>query len=324
MAPTITLGRNPTLGEAIDYYTRDDFCRYLLDTRLVRRVVLVLPPKLHWEPNWPRDEVLAESAEQFRAFVRKKIAEQLPEIALNERPPFYPSFHQLVWTRSGGEQRPDSFFEADLPTWRDAFGDVRPILEQLDRYGVYYQHKFSGHRSLHVTVPGAVLPEGYRGKGARRWVKKLLLWGGSQAHRLPRLTRMPYSLNEDTGQVSLPIARGQLAAFRPWQANLHLVEVRDIWRDDKRPEADLNALVAALEKCDASPMAPSRRFYAIDRGTIAARYQGRMSRLQDAGVQAASVQAAGPVGAAWRQLAEERALTETSLLEGLTHAEPDA
>ena len=158
MASTVTLGRKPTLGEVISYYTRDDFIRYLLDTRLERRVVLVISPKMHWEPNWPRDEVRAENAEQFRGFLYDKIAEQLPEVALDERPPFYPSFHQAVWTRSAGEQRPDSVFEADLPTWRDAFGDLRPVVEQLDRHGVYYQHKFSGHRSLHVVIPAEVLP----------------------------------------------------------------------------------------------------------------------------------------------------------------------
>ena len=47
MAPTVTLGRKPTLGEVIDYYARDDWIRYLLDTCVVRPVVLVIPPKMH-------------------------------------------------------------------------------------------------------------------------------------------------------------------------------------------------------------------------------------------------------------------------------------
>ena len=326
MTPTVTLGRRPTLGEAIDYYTRDDFVRYLLDTCLGRPVVLVIPPKMHWEPDWPRDEVKAEDARpdraQFRAFLQARIAERLPAVALDERPPFYPSFHQAVWTRSpGGGQLPDCVFEADLRTWRDAFGDVRPVLEWMDRHGVYYRHTFSGHRSLHVTIPGAILPRGYCGKGAAGLAQKLLTWSHSQAHRLPKITRMPYSLNEDTGLVCLPIARGELAAFRPWQANLHLVEVRDIWRDDDLAEADIEALVRALEQTDPSSSrsrrvldSPGKRFFAVDLGTIAARYRRRMSGLQGD----------GPTGAAWRQLAGDQALPEQCLLDGLASAEPDA
>jgi hypothetical protein len=254
--PTVTVGRNPTLGEVIGYYTRDDFSRYLLDTLPVRPVVLVLPAKLHWEPNWPRDEIQAENAEELRAFVQAQIAEHLPGVALDERPPFYPSFHQAVWTRSldGDTSEPDCFFEADLPTWRDAFGDVRPLLELMEDHGVYYQHKFSGHRSLHVAIPSGALPRGYRGKNLVKLIRRLFTWSRSQAHRLPRITRMPYSLNEDTGLVCLPIERGDLGAFRPWQANLHLVEVRDIWQDDVYPEADIDGLVSALDAGDPSTL----------------------------------------------------------------------
>ena len=50
--------------------------------------------------------------------------------------------------------------------------------------------------------------------------------------------------NEDTGLVCLPIARGALAAFRPWQANLHLAEVR---RDLERPRDRIEGRVAVAE-----------------------------------------------------------------------------
>ena len=190
---------------------------------------------------------------------------------------------------------------------------MRPVLELLDDYGVYYRHKFSGHRSLHVTLPAAVLPRGYRGKAASRLARKLLSWGRSQAHRLPKITRMPYSLNEDTGLVCLPIKRGELAAFRPWQANVHLVEVCDIWRDDVLAQAELDALVSALDGTDPSKVAMGKRFFAVDFATVTAQVRQ----------QTRSLQGTGPIGAAWRQLAEGQALPEQTLLDALTSAEPD-
>ena len=49
---------------------------------------------------------------------------------------------------------------------------------------------------------------------------------------------MPYSLNENTGMVSLPIILEELDDFRPWEAILHLVgEISpglfDVSADDK-------------------------------------------------------------------------------------------
>ncbi|MBN1934891.1 MAG: HEAT repeat domain-containing protein [Anaerolineae bacterium] len=312
MTSGITLGRKPTLGEALDYYARDDFAHLMLDTCRARPVVLVIPSKAHWEPDWSRNEVKALDGTQLKAFLLEKLAEQMPDVALDERPPFYPSFHQAVWAHSpDGDQQPDCVFEADSTTWRDAFGDVRPVLDLMDEHGVYYRHKFSGHRSLHVTIPGAVLPRGYRGKGTARLAGKLLNWSRSQAHRLSKITRMPYSLNEDTGLVCLPIAHGELAAFRPWQANLHLVEVRDIWCDDELVEADIDALVRAL---DANEQVVDRKaVFAVDLRKIVARHRARMQSLRGA----------GPIGAAWQQLAGEKTLPEQSLLEGLNSVEPD-
>ena len=67
-----TLGRKPTLGEAIDYYTREDFLQFLLDTCRTRRVVMVIPEKLHWEPSWGRNEVVGEDVEQLYQYILDK------------------------------------------------------------------------------------------------------------------------------------------------------------------------------------------------------------------------------------------------------------
>ena len=48
----ITHGRHPTLGEVREYYAREDFLEFLRRTRAVRKVVMVVPPRKHWEPQW--------------------------------------------------------------------------------------------------------------------------------------------------------------------------------------------------------------------------------------------------------------------------------
>jgi hypothetical protein len=182
------LGRKPTLGEVIDYYTRDDFLQVLLEMVRARRVVLVISDKAHWEPDWSRHEIVGESTGDLEQFIRKEIAAQLPKVGPDDRPAYYPSFHQSVRRRPGSEgsiphrSLQDCVFEADLLTWRDAFQDVYAIVDLLRRYDIPYWHKFSGHRSLHVVIPGEVIPKGHRGKGKQSLARLLLQWGGSQAH----------------------------------------------------------------------------------------------------------------------------------------------
>lgn len=325
-----TAGRKPTLGEVLDYYTREAFLTFLLDTCRVRRVAMVIPHRLHWEPRWEEDEVRATDVEQLRAYVVGQIARELPDVRPGERPDYYPSFHQSVWHcpdgaaapsgRRGGSPRArlqDCVFEADLGTWRDSFHDVCAILERMDRYGVRYRLKFSGHRSLHVVIPAELLPPGFRGKGTARLARRLLAWSSSQAHHLPQITRMPYSLNEDTGLVCLPIERGALPAFRPWQANLHLVEVGDAWHEplDEGDQARVASLLDALQPEAEGQGGPrGGPCFFPDRTRICSLSRGWLGALDREGA----------VGRAWQALASGRALGEPALLDALARPELDA
>jgi HEAT repeat protein len=211
----------------------------------------------------------------------------------------------------------DCVFEADLLTWRDSFRDVSPILDLMDRHGVCYHHTFSGHRSLHVVIPSRVLPKGYRGQAARKLAHRLTAWGGSRAHHLPVITRMPYSLNEDTGLVCVPIARGELFTFRPWQANLHLVEIGDvgeesITEDDRDRMRTFLDTLKALESQGRVP--PGSGFLVPDKAKILSKYRGQVSDLAGK----------DPVGSAWKLLIGDHELPEQVLLEGLESSEPDA
>jgi len=318
---TITLGRKPTLGEVLDYYTREDFLSFMLALRRRYRVAAVISRTLHWEPDWARDEVCGAPVEDLRRWIVEKIAQAMPNVGANERPAYYPSFHQSVRLRSAGGEGDcfDCIFEADLPTWRDSFRDVGAIVSLMAQFGVRYRHKFSGHRSLHIVIPAESLPRGYRGKKVMQVALQLLHWSHAQAHTLPQITRMPFSLNEDTGLVCLPIARGALAQFRPWQANLHWVEVNDPDWTTPIPDAETAdaqaALAAFLAAIKERPAEINTTYFIPDTAAILAGHRAAMNARRGDPIVAEG---------AWAQLSADGVLPEPALLDGLSASEPDA
>ena len=215
-----TYGRYPSLGEVAKYYRRDDVLDFLLEICSTRRVVVIIPAKRHWEPDWENDIVRVGTRKELGQFLADRIAAAFPDAATDRRPPFYPSLHLDLGRADHGR---DGGLESDLPTWRASFHDVLTLIRELRREDVPHRLKYSGSRSLHVVIPHG----GKRVLGRR--------FGDSRAHML-QIMRAPYSLNEDTGLVSLPLAWEDLPGFRPWQANMHLVRVRTEWLEEFTPE----------------------------------------------------------------------------------------
>jgi HEAT repeat protein len=329
MSAVVTLGRRPTLGEVLGYYTRSDFLQFLLATCRVRPVVMIISKTRHWAPRWEEDIVQAQDEHSLREYIVRRIHTELSEFGERDRPDFYPSFHQLIgkWPESHkieitGRKKPprmremDCVFEADLLTWQESFGDVLPVLELMDECGVCYQHKFSGHRSLHVTLPGSAIPSKYGGKGANKILQGMRAWYGSQAHYLGQINRMPYSLNEDSGLVCLPIRRGGLEAFRPWQAILHCVEIDNVRQgelDDedcrRAGEAFLEALFTLASK---GKRPEGKTLSAWRHGEPVPRHQYRLPDLES-----------GPRKTAWQLLTRDHAMTEEMLQAGLARPDVD-
>jgi HEAT repeat protein len=291
---------------------------------------MIISRTRHWAPRWEEDIIQAEDERSLREYVVCRIRTELSEVGDQDCPTFYPSFHQLIgkWPESRkieipGKKKPprmrekDCVFEADLSTWQESFGDVLPVLELMDEYGLPYLHKFSGHRSLHVTLPGSAIPSKYGGKGAKKILQSIRAWYGAQAHYLGQINRMPYSLNEDTGLVCLPIRRGALEAFRPWQAILHCVEIDNVRQDeldDKDCRRAAEAFLEALFKVASEGKQPERKVLAAwRRDEIVPRCQGQLP---------------GPVpGArkdAWRLLVHDQVMTEEMLQIGLACPDPEA
>ena len=91
----ITVGRHPTLGEVLDYYARDSFIKFLIETCRVRRVVMVISETMHWEPNWT-----SAADDVFRARVRQATAGERWVVDGNYtrvRDIVYERLQMLVW-----------------------------------------------------------------------------------------------------------------------------------------------------------------------------------------------------------------------------------
>ena len=128
---------------------------------------------------------------------------------------------------------------------------------------------------------------------------------------------MPYSLNEDTGLVSVPIEPGALPDFRVWQANLHLVAIRDNWREEitENDQDNIVAFLDALKTLETEEKnrsnGPSRSILFLpDREKTLSQYGERLSGLQ----------ATGEVERARGLLASDDDMSEQLLMEGLGYA----
>lgn len=231
----LTYGRHPTYDEIKSYYTRNDVLEFINDAAGVRKIVLSFrdEPSIRNERGTPPLKQMGVDA--LREYLLAEFTRVLPESdypgdeALNA----YPSFHFL--TKGVEGESGDFIMEADCPGWRRSFVDVRGAVEFLHEYHVPFMAKFSGHRSLHIIIQREAFPQEFRERPLSK------NWGGldkelrtffsryamvRRAHGTGGLLRLPYSLNENTGMVSLPIPYKEIDSFRPWVSFHHLVSIR--------------------------------------------------------------------------------------------------
>jgi hypothetical protein len=179
------------------------------------------------------------------------LPEQIPELARqtlsesNERVPRkYPAFHGSVskFTYHGFFKRDRQFIGTDMVfdidgkgDYRETFRDGARIVDFLDQHDVPYRMKFSGNTSPHIIIPCEAFPQPFPKNQFERLFKLIEeksgaqhiddSFGGSSGHFL----RLPYSLNERTGLVSMPITRDEFDTFEPGFAEWQNVEVNEDW-----------------------------------------------------------------------------------------------
>jgi len=226
MSQVRTYGRRPTLGEVKEYYAREDVLEFFNYACEKRKVFFSFraEPSLKSESGAPPLE--PENAEHLHQIITERIEKNMRGMGHDVRPSAYPSFHGM--TSKDGDVMTDFVMEADCQGWRRSFVDVRGAIEILSEFHVPYIAKFSGHRSLHVMIPREAFPEEFEGKSQKSLESKLRDFFRAialvrQAHGTGGILRLPYSLNENTGMVSLPINHERIDNFRPWEAIPHLV-----------------------------------------------------------------------------------------------------
>ena len=143
----------------------------------------------------------------------------------------WPSLHGTVSKyASNGQQMCDAVIEIDFKSsWKKCFEMTRPIVKMLRDSGAVFRLKFSGNCSVHIIIPGELLQiQGYPLDHSRFFrcltdvVKKRLQeprYLDTSFHMPHHFLRLAYSVNENTGLVSLPFNASDYDGFDPSQAH---------------------------------------------------------------------------------------------------------
>jgi len=156
----------------------------------------------------------------------------------------WPSLHATIFRRNqAGERVCDFVFEPDFKkNWAVAFGAARPIVQLFTRMGLPFFIKFSGHSSPHIIVPGEALA--ISGKHEiKKQEFRMQVYRFVQSHmdnpglldghswNPTHFLRLPYSIHELGGKVSVPIRPEEFDSFNPDKARIENVKVIENWWD---------------------------------------------------------------------------------------------
>ena len=168
----------------------------------------------------------------------------------SQEPKLWPSIHGTVSRHDGGGRTVcDLVVEVDFKKSRErSFSLARPLIKLFQDLGVEFRVKFSGNASPHIIIPAEAFPKGRRKAGScRNLYGKLLEFLRKQikqpntldgSFRNPgHFLRMPYSLNENTGLVSVPIRAEDYDRFS-WKMAYpeSVVVLEDWWSIPEIPE----------------------------------------------------------------------------------------
>lgn len=142
----------------------------------------------------------------------------------------WPSLHGTVSKAVGRGQICDVVIEVDYKSsWKKCFEMTRPIVDMLRDKGAVFRLKFSGNCSVHIIIPGELLRlQGipvdhskffrYLSEAVKKCLKEPRYLDTS-FHMPHHFLRLAYSVNENTGLVSLPFEVRDYDRFNPSQAD---------------------------------------------------------------------------------------------------------
>ena len=155
---------------------------------------------------------------------------------------YWPSLHGTISRpkREGKGRFCDVVIELDYKSsWKTCFELTRPVVQMFKERGAVFRLKFSGHCSVHIIIPGEVvqvdgvlLDHGRFFRCLSDLVKKEIQQSRylDTSFHLPRhFLRLAYSLNENTGLVSLPFNLKDYDYFNPEMARPERVTPLSNW-----------------------------------------------------------------------------------------------
>jgi hypothetical protein len=182
------------------------------------------------------------------------LARQAMKGSDNAAPKKYPGFHGTLGKHSiergifmKAQKGADVIIDIDVKgDYKAAFDEGRKVLEFLDFYNAPYRVKFSGGSGPHIIIPYEAFPKSQSSRSAYRAHQVLFRFISSRSgakhidsssSSTSHFHRIPYSLNEDTGLVSLPLKRDQYDDFTLSMAEVPNVEVDEDWFQEPDEEA---------------------------------------------------------------------------------------
>ena len=237
-------GRQGRLGRIYKHYSRESIQRGIFEHAAGRKIA-----------------ALRQFRPMFSAI--KKPEDILPlAFSLAERGKLWPSFHGTISRSIAGQRLLDLVMEVDFKSsWKVAFQSARPLVKFLEDFGVDFKVKFSGHSSPHIIVPSEAFPPGmghsiqmrildYAGKHVRGKGHLDMSFQNTK-----HFLRLPYSINESAGGVSVPIHPDPqnshaYSDFTPEKAKIENVRIiKDWWAvPEDAPERTGEMIKFVLER----------------------------------------------------------------------------
>jgi hypothetical protein len=245
------LGYVPTVQQILAYYgeERPEVERALSRAANGRAIEFYdWPTTLAWSGK-PDDRLAPHILRHLEANLRPCLPDDVPAR--------YPGIHAKIGR--------DIVLEVDYKkSQRVAFESGKRLRDFLEGYGAPYRVKFSGNCSAHFVIPQDVYEPLLSERERETAFPRLYRWFLRQLQDAvegklddsfddeEHYLRLPYSLNEATGLVSLPIRPEGYDAFEPAMAEMQNVRVESWWfeREDllARREGMQRLLHDALRK----------------------------------------------------------------------------
>ena len=212
------------LKEIYDYYSRKDIQQAMYQYAAGRRITVLRTFRPLYDRLMSYEDILP-----------------LTLCTLFERGRYWPSLHGTV-SRYGLKSGRvcDVVIEIDYKSsWKRCFEMTRPVVDMLRDRGAVFCLKFSGHCSVHVIIPAEALqirsfPVDHSKffRCLSDLIKKRLKeprYLDTSFHNHDHFLRLAYSINENTGLVSLPFQVSDYDRFDPAQAQPDKVKPLPRW-----------------------------------------------------------------------------------------------